>query len=284
MPYNNRYNRKIADEYDSINERYVKHIGEEYPMQGGSLDTGFDSERIVGGARGVDEYVRNVLEGTYMIPTQAMPSSSMSGLGYSAGMRKYKGGYRIRKDLPEEEARAIARAKFEKGKEMKEALPARKSRTRKPKAMKDLEFALAPEVLDKILERRSKSAPELKDLGKSLQAQERLLRRQAREERDFMKEARRQERDILREEKGLEKKPRKPSAWNEHVAMVRAKFPPKTPLSVITKEASKTYTPGLSKRTAVGLFSDAGYSISKTKGDSSKAPRKTRVVSKTDLM
>ena len=92
MPYNNPYNRKIAKEVKTINEKYIDNVGENYPstgLKGGSLDTGYDTMRIVGGAKAIDNYVKGVLEGTYLTPTQGMPSSSMSGLGMSAGKKKY---------------------------------------------------------------------------------------------------------------------------------------------------------------------------------------------------
>jgi hypothetical protein len=88
MPYKNRYNTRIADEIETINQKYISHVGEPV-MMGGSLDSGYESKRIVGGMKsGVDEYVRNVLDGTYSIPTQAMPSSSMSGQGMSGAAKK----------------------------------------------------------------------------------------------------------------------------------------------------------------------------------------------------
>jgi hypothetical protein len=88
MPYKNRYNTRIADEIETINQKYISHVGDPV-MMGGSLDSGYESKRIVGGMKsGVDEYVRNVLDGTYSIPTQAMPSSSMSGQGMSGAAKK----------------------------------------------------------------------------------------------------------------------------------------------------------------------------------------------------
>ena len=90
MPYDNPYNRKIAREVEGLNKSYIKNIGTYFPLEGGSLDTGYDSERIVGGS--MEEYVRNVLSGSLNIPTQAMPSSSMSGMGRSGGMKRYKKG------------------------------------------------------------------------------------------------------------------------------------------------------------------------------------------------
>jgi hypothetical protein len=263
MPYNNRYNRRIADEYDSINERYVKHIGENYPMEGGSLDTGFDTQRVVGGARGVDEYVRNVLEGTYMVPTQAMPSSSMSGLGYSAGMRKYKGagvsgGYRISKKMPVREAVAVARAKFEI------------RRSKKPnKTNKNFELLDKKVLSEKVKNHRGSGVSGGYRISKKMPEEE--ARAQARrrfEDRKFNKlsvadlpfqpesEPKRIRRpkilknlplvlapEILdkRVQSRLNRKPRKLSAWNKHWQMVAAELPKGTSFREISNIASDSY-------------------------------------------
>jgi hypothetical protein len=214
MPYNNRYNRKIADEYDSINERYVKHIGEEYPMQGGSLDTGFDSKRIVGGARGVDEYVRNVLEGTYMIPTQAMPSSSMSGLGFSAGMRKYK----QRKDLSKKEIELPKKLE-------KVIVEGMKKTLEKPKKSKKSGGALVEEIVMAM------------PMSKKVKKMEKVIAEEMKKTLEKPKKSKKLGGAIVEEITKI----RKPNRWLEHVKIVRSQLPTGLPYKEVLKKARETY-------------------------------------------
>jgi hypothetical protein len=98
MPYNNPYNKNIAEQIDSINRRYIMHdditgMG----LSGGNLDTGYETprslDRIIGGQLELEsppDSPKNVMEGTTLVNTMAMPSSSMSGMGLSGGWA-YKG-------------------------------------------------------------------------------------------------------------------------------------------------------------------------------------------------
>jgi hypothetical protein len=89
MPYNNPYNRSIAEQIDNINKRYVMYDNQTgMGLSGGGLDTGYETprslDRVIGGAL-EEEMPRNVMEGTTLVNTMAMPSSSMSGMGLSGG-------------------------------------------------------------------------------------------------------------------------------------------------------------------------------------------------------
>ena len=197
MPYDNPYNRKIAKEVEGLNKSYIKNIGTYYPLEGGSLDTGYDSERIVGGA--MEEYVRNVLSGSLNVPTQAMPSSSMSGMGMSAGMRKYKkgmgftGGYKKGTKLTQEQKDAL------------------RTKRLAPSAMADLEKLVMKQ--DELFN---------KEYDKGARKIERQMKKEQRMKKfdeAYDKGARKIERQMKREERGYVAKPRKTNSWVSFIQM-----------------------------------------------------------------
>ena len=256
MPYDNPYNRKIAREVEGFNKSYIKNIGDYYPLEGGSLDTGYDTQRIVGGA--MEEYVRNVLSGSLNVPTQAMPSSSMSGMGMSAGMRKYNkgmgmsgagftGGYKKDYKLSQEQKDALAAKRLLRKVGLAEPKQkVYKEPSEKVKA-KRLAITMAGDLLKQVPKARKAraSVSGMADLEKLVGKQEDAFKREAlrlfrkdigAEEKQkikerkskkwdeaFDKEARKIERQMKREERGYVAKPRKANPWIDFVKMYSLK-------------------------------------------------------------